>query len=426
MKSKEIKKLVENPLPTSLEGYNNPEDVFARHDKNLANNVADFFVFGPRSKLCMNLSLYFQFVYQRSNPDLYGYYEFDLKHFCNLFEWTDNLQRVIDKDSDMYISEHRDQVYRAFDVETEEDIEINKRMLENIERFAKTKIGDAFIRLNFQGILYSNKSFYYEGDKSLLYTGRSITFLEEFMANYKEYRGRATKLSIKYKPNEKFILNNVKNFAYTNLNLLGKLRKTENLDFLHLYISYVLNKLKTAKDFSNIWTLNRRLFAKLLGISSDREPKELNKVIRRKLKRYQELEEVENIKFTLPLSDFVVVMEFVDLRPATKEQRKVAIQQAFRRHFEDELYHNYVRYHANLEDNPITFKEWIAEQKMDIEAKMFSYVAAQRVIYKRKISLKDLTQEDLVRIGISTSLDEKKMVRLEKENKIYPHTYTTN
>lgn len=426
MSKSEIKKLVKDPLPTSLEGYDNPDDVFARHDKNLANNVADFFVYGPRAKLCMNLTLYFQYVYQRTNPDLLGYFEFELKRFCELFEWTDNLQRVIENEEDMYITHHRDQIYRAFDEEDEKDKEINKRMIDNIERFARTKIGDAFIRLNFQGILYSNKSYYYEGDNSVLYSGRKVTFLEEFMANYKDYKGRASKLTINYRPNEKFILNNVKNFAYTNLNLLGKLRKTESLDFLHLYISFVLNKLKTGKKFTNIWTLNRKLFAKLLGLSTDREVKDLNRVIRRKLAKYQEIEEVENIKFTLPKDDFVVIIEFLDLKPATREQRKLAIQQAFRRHFEDELYHNYVRYHVNLEENPITFKEWVTKGDLDVEQKMFSYIAAQRVIYKRKLALKDLTQDDFEKIGITKSLDDKKIYKIEEKNGVYPHSFTEN
>ncbi len=407
-------KYIDEPLPQLLDV--NEDDVYARHDKNIANNVSDFFVYGPRNKLCMNLTLYFHYVYQRTNPDLYGFFDFNIEHFCELFDWTDNLQRVVDNEEELYITDHRDAIYRSFDIDEEKDEDINNRMISNIERFAKTKIGDAFIRLTFQNIIYSHKSYYYEGESTKLYSGKSLTFLDEFLASYSHIKGSSFKLTVQYKPNQKSLLNNVKNFAKTNLALLGTFRKTDNLDFLHLYISYVLNKLKISEKFENMWSINRKSFARLLGLNPEREPKELNKAIRRKINKYKDLSP-DPIKFTLPMTDYVVIIEFPELKPATKEQKKIAIQYAFKRYFEQEMYENYVKYHVNEEKNPKTFKQWIQDFTLDIEQKKFAYVAAQRVIYKRKISVNEISEAECARIGIIPALGEKK---------IYPEKILSN
>lgn len=404
-------RLIDFPLPSNLEGYSNPEDVITRHDKNLANNVADFLEYGSRAKLCMNLSIYFQFVYGRTNSDFDGFYPFDIKHFCELFEWSDSsLQRVVTKKEELYITEHRNDIYRAFKVDPEDKDAQTINTINNIERFAKTKIGDAFFRLRFQEIVYSNQSQFIEDGKKVIVAGRSVSLLEEFIAGYTWLRGKASKLKIIYIPNEKNILNNVKVFAFTNCKTLGELRKNDNLDFLHLHMGFIVNSLKIQKvkkneEFSREWNINRKLIARLLGLDPKRDIYELNKEIKRKLNKYSKLEISEPFLWRFSDSDFSVLLTFPKLEPASKEQLSKAFASTFRRHFENKLYDVYVEQHANLEEKPLSFMEWLSSPELDVEQKKFAYVTSQRVIYHNKtITIDKLTNKDLLKIGITAGV----------------------
>ena len=422
----QTKQVVTEPLPYTINAYTSKDSV-ARHDKNIANNVSDFLVYGPRAVLCMNLAMYFQYIFGRTLPNRFGYYEFDFKDFCKLFEWTDSLQRTVRDKEELYITDNKEQVFNAFNIDSDiddKDYLVNK---ENLLRFAQTKIGDAFVRLRFQGIIYSNKSKYTDGNEIVAYSGQSVFFLKEFIAAYTVIRGRASRLTIEYKPNVQSVYNSVLNFTYTNCKQLGELRKNKSLDFLHLYLSYVLNTLKTRPDdaFDNRWSITRKKFAKVVFLDPNREYSDLNRAILRKCRAYRDLKNIEPVEFSISRQENSVLIVFPELKPATAEQKKKARSFAYKRFFQQKLYDYYAEVHCNVNSTPLSFKEWLNSPTVDVDQKKMAYVISQKLIYKNmNVSIDSLKERDLNAIGIGDLTQQPQLSvvgsKIKPKGKRYP------